>query len=249
MPTRKREWLAVVSELRARARAGDLASMEHLALILRDGIRDDQGRSIVRRDSRESFRLLRHAVSGGRVAAEHALADAYAGWFGTDTDMSQAIRLYRRAWRRGDAGAANSLGQVLYDLGEPSRALAWKKRAHSLRDGSAAVDIAYAYHYGIGTRENRARAAKMYGIARRSRFIGEFEREEAMYQLALLALDRRQRARAERLLALANRDDDYPEARCVLKRLEQGRHFVPCVCRRYRSRNRPEHAPCRRHPR
>jgi TPR repeat protein len=97
------------------------------------------------------------------------------------------------------------------------------------------VAVGYCYYYGLGVRQDRAEAAASFRRARKGIFISDCGREEALYHLAVAYLDRpgsRSRGQVRPLLATANVDDDYPEARDLLAQLDAGAALRPCRCRR-----------------
>jgi TPR repeat protein len=139
--------------------------MIELAITINDGIRDANGRILVRRNAPYAFRLLRRAVESGDESAAGSLGYAYNVGQGTKRNVAQAIGWYRRAARSGDSTATSNLATVYRDAGKAGLAFQWWKRAADMRDGDAAVDVGYCYQYGIGTRKNTANAKRLFGRA------------------------------------------------------------------------------------
>jgi len=249
----KRYWMEQVSEFRRKALAGDMKAMSELGLILQQGIRDSHGRVIVRRDRKAGFRFLLCAAESGNTLAEFSLGLAHDLGWGTLQDWREALRWYSRAYRKGYDSAANNIATIYRDRGSLRLAFEWYRRAMDLGEGGACVDVGYYLHHGIRVKRDLARAQNLYRRAIRSKQICEYDREEAMYCLAVSHLDGGawgavRNARA--LLRRADLDGDYPEARALLDKLTRNcTDLTMCRCRRGLKRCTPGQAPCRLHPR
>jgi hypothetical protein len=82
--------------------------------------------------------------------------------------------------------------------------------------------------------------------------ISEFDDEWAFYQRAVVLLDQGgevNQSTAKALLIRANADDDYPEARALLRQMADGTDTIPCRCRRGLSRTVHGQARCPVHNR
>jgi len=246
---RKPNWDRVIAGLRRGVAAGNALAMTELAITINDGIRDANGRTLVRRNAPYAFRLLRRAVESGDENAAGSLGYAYDLGQGTRRNVAQAIRWYRRAARSEDSTATSNLATVYRDTGKAGLALQWWKRAADMRDGDAAVDVGYCYQYGIGTRKNAANAKRLFRRALVSKNITQHGREEAMYHLAVQFLDEGKRQFAVPLLKRAAADDDFPEAVLVLKQLDTNADYDPCRCRRFINKHLPGHTKCSLHAR
>jgi TPR repeat protein len=246
---RKPNWNRVIADLRRGVAAGNTRAMTELAITINDGIRDANGRILVRRNAPYAFRLLRRAVESGDENAAGSLGYAYDVGQGTKRNVAQAIRWYRRAVRLGDAGSANNLAIVYRDAGKAVLAFKWWERAADMRDGNAAVDVGYCYQYGIGTRKNTAKAKRMFSRAIASKDISQSGREEAMYQLAVQYIDEGKRKFAFPLLKRATADGDFPEAASILDQLNTNTDYDPCRCRRFTNKQLRGHTKCSLHPR
>jgi TPR repeat protein len=223
--------------------------MTELAITINDGIRDANGRILVRRNAPYAFRLLRRAAEGGDESAAGSLGHAYDVGQGTKRNVAQAIRWYRRAARSGDSAATSNLATVYRDAGRARLAFEWWKRAADMRNGDAAVDVGYCFQYGIGTRKNTANAKRLFRRAIASKDITQHGREAAMYHLALQFIDEGKPNLALPLLKRATADDDYSEAASVLNQLNTNSDFVPCRCRRSINKKLRGHTKCALHAR
>lgn len=238
-------WRERVAELRRGVLAGDLRSTEELGLILQQGIQDRNGRSIVRRNTRKGFELLRQAAERGDPKAAFSLGNAYGDGLGTRRSDRLALRWYRRAARHGMDIAAGNIASTYRQQGKHRLAFRWWRRAASLGDGDASLDLGYCYQYGIGVRRSVALARRMYRRAIASDHITPAGREDAMYHLAVVHLDEGKAARAVPLLIDAGKDGDFQEAASLLAQIRSGSAPAPCRCRRWLSKD--VHPKCPEH--
>ena len=103
---------------------------------------------------------------------------------GIEADKSQAMRLYQRAWRRGNTTAGLNIA-ILYRERQNARAMfQWWQRVARTGDGSALFEMAKCYLAGIGVRNDGQAALRCLARAVRSRHISEAEREEAIELLS-----------------------------------------------------------------
>ena len=220
------------------------------AVLQQEGYRDERGRVLVRANPEVAARVFLEAASAGTRSAFHSLGYCVDVGVGVRRNSRLALRWYRRAWRHGGETAAANIATVYRDRGLLSRAVAWWKKAMEAGVHEEAVEVGYCYQYGIGVRRNAGKAIACYRLAIRSRNIGEFWREAAMYHLAVLYLDSRppKRAQAVKLLERASIDQDYPEAMKLLAQLRKRQRLVPCRCRRDIVKSLPGTASCAVHP-
>ena len=240
-------WRGRVARLRRETLRGNIGAAGELGLLLQQGMQDERGRTVVRRNAGRSFPLLARAAAAGDMSSVFPLAYAFDVGLGTRRDKRRAIRLYRRAWQQGSSAAASNIATVHRDRSNLRLAFKWWSRAAAVGDGEAAVDVGYCYQYGIGTRRNARLACEMYKRAIASTSTTDCGREEAMYHLAVAYLDAGDSKRARALLLRAAADADFPEAESVLNQLEAKRAIVPCRCRRGLLKSLPGHAACPQH--
>ena len=240
-----RRYLALLTRA---ARAGDENALVDFAVLQQEGYRDQRGRVLVRANPKAAARAFLQAASAGNRSAFHSLGYCFDVGLGVQRNYQLAMRWYRRAWRHGGETAAANIATLYRDRGLLSRAIVWWKRAMEAGVHEEAVEVGYCYQYGIGVRRNADKAIACYRLAIRSRNIGEFWREAAMYHLAVLSLDSQppNRAKAVALLERASIDQDYPEATQLLAQLRNRRPLVPCRCRRG-VRSLPGNARCELH--
>lgn len=168
----KRGWRDRVSFLRREALAGNVAAIAELGQLLQQGIQDEHGRAIVRRNPRAGFDLLLRAAAHGDTSVAFPLGYAYDVGLGTRRDKRKALRWYRRDWRAGRRTAALNIAIIHLDDRNLRLAFRWWKRAAEMGDGDGAVDVGYCYQYGIGTRPSIGLACRMYERALASEALG-----------------------------------------------------------------------------
>jgi TPR repeat protein len=244
---RKPNWGHVMAGLRRGVAAGNSAAMTDLAITINDGIRDGNGRVLVRRNAPYAVRLLRRAVESGDENAAGSLGHAYDVGHGIRRNKALALEWYRRAVRHGDCGAASNIAIVYRDRGDLRHAHRWALRAMEMGGGDDAVTAGYNYFYGIGVRRDVAMARRLFQRALRGN-TSEYGREEALYNLAVAHAENGNRKRAIQLVGRANKEGDYPEAASLLAQLSAKVELTPCRCRRHLRKNLNGHAPCPQHP-
>jgi len=244
---KKPNWNRVVARLKRLAIAGDVTSIRDLGLTLAEGIQDRNGRCLVQRNLAYSVRLLRRAAEMGDRCATGSLGYAYDVGRGIRRNRALALKWYRRAAHMGDSGAAANIATVFRDEGNLRHAHRWLLRAVKMGDGGGAVTAGYGYLYGIGVRRNISSARRMFRRALRAGDTSAYEREEALYNLAIVHIDRGSPRQAIQLLKRANNDRDYPEAASLLAQIGSKAELRPCRCRRHLNKRLLGHAECPEH--
>jgi TPR repeat protein len=145
------------------------------------------------------------------------------------------ISQLRKSARSGDPTAITNAAASYRIVGKHRLAFAWWRKGAARGDGDDLLDLAYCYHHGMGVRQNADEALRSYEQAIESYNVTEFSREEAMYHLAVLLLNRGTRQsikRAKALLTSTNKDGDYPQAHTLLIQMQANVLQSICVCRR-----------------
>jgi TPR repeat protein len=127
-----------------------------------------------------AFRMFLAGAKAGDRAAQTNIGYFYDMGIGTRRDKVTALYWYRRAYRRGDASAANNIATIWRDKHKPQRALAWFRRAVRLGDDSSNLDI--AKHYLQNESDLRKAIGYLTKVCRSDR-VSEAEEEEAMLLL------------------------------------------------------------------
>jgi TPR repeat protein len=89
-----------------------------------------------------AFRLYLAGAKIGDKSCQLNLGHCYDAGSGVRKNRSAAFYWYRRLYRRGDACAANNIGTIWRDEGQPKRALSWFKKSVRLGDDEAHLEIA-----------------------------------------------------------------------------------------------------------
>jgi len=159
----------------------------------------------------------------------------------------RALLQLKKRLRLGDPTASSNIAATYREQGNTRRALHWWRRAADSGDGDAWFELGYCLQYGIGARRDPVAAIVAYQNAIKSSWATEFGIEEAQYHLAVALLDRgtpRFRREAQRLLAVAAGDHDYPQADQLLGELGHAPPWRICRCRRELARRLGGRAQC-----
>lgn len=120
----------------------------------------------------------------GDAMCLQALGYMYDVGEGVAEDKALAMKLYRKAWRRGSHEAAANIAVLYRERGDNRTMFRWYERVASAGDGSARLEMAKCYLSGIGVRKDVRAALRCLAVARTSDYIAEGEREEAEELLA-----------------------------------------------------------------
>ena len=127
--------------------------------------------------------------------------------------------------RQGDFIAAHNIASIYRDRKDHRRALFWYERAAAAGDGDALVEVGIQYYTGQGARGNPKHAVRCFRKAIRSSSISQLGREVAMFRLGMAYREGRgvkqSNAQALEWLSTANRDDDFPAARTMIKTIKR----------------------------
>ena len=176
---------AEVAALRARAAADEVDAIVKLAIIYDNGAGPlDDGRCI-RPDERRARGYWERAARRGDVSAITRVADFLSAPGHRPRELALAVRMYRRAFRRGDMTAADNLAATYMDVGRYREAVAWWRRAEAAGSSTASIEVARAELYGVGTRRNpRAAFERLEKLATERLGWNNWLRIEAMTVMA-----------------------------------------------------------------
>lgn len=237
MKQTKRAWASRQRRLQRLADNGNLDAVSELGLLLLEGIQYSKKGCLVRRNLKKGLRLLKYAAESGEKSAFFPLACAFDCGSGVEKNEREALRWYHRSVKDGDGHAATNISTIYRDAGNLEMAFKWLCRARDMGDVDAAECVGYCYQLGIGVKQNLKLAEQAYRsvIKSKSKYITEWARQEAMYNCAVILIQKKATPaalrEAECLLRRANIDDDYPQARKLLRSLEAGKTVKPCLCR------------------
>jgi uncharacterized protein len=123
-----------------------------------------------------AFRRFLAAAKAGDRAAQTNIGYFYDMGIGTRCNKMSALYWYSRAYRRGDASAANNIGTIWRDKHKPQRALAWFRRAVRLGNDSSNLNI--AKHFLQNESNLRIAIGYLTKVSQSNR-VSEAEEEEA----------------------------------------------------------------------
>jgi uncharacterized protein len=127
----------------------------------------------------EAFNILRLAATSGDKHCMLNLGYFYDHGIGISRCKSAALHWYKAAFRSGDLAAASNLASCYTKQGDHRRAMLWYKRAASLGDGDAEVEIAKILRTPNASPRAQVLAVRSLRHALNSRFISDAAREEA----------------------------------------------------------------------
>ncbi len=105
---------------------------------------------------------------------------------GVVADKALAMKLDKKAWKRGDHAAATNIAILYREAGDNRAMFRWYQRVAYAGDGSAQLEMARCYISGVGVRKDITAALRCLTAAIASFYITEFEREEAQTMLQAL---------------------------------------------------------------
>ena len=123
-----------------------------------------------------AFQMFLLGAKAGDPSSQLNVGYFYDRGIGVRQNKKTAILWYTRAYRRGDAAAANNIGTIWRARGELRRALSWFRRALKMGDDGANLSIAKLY---VRRDRNSNRAVACLEQVCRSNRVTEVDAEEA----------------------------------------------------------------------
>ncbi len=96
-------------------------------------------------DFKSAYICLLAAAELGNTGAQINLGNYYWDGRGVGKDLSKAASWFKEAYKQGERVGAYNLGILLTKQGENKAAVTWLKRAISMNDGSACLELARLY--------------------------------------------------------------------------------------------------------
>ena len=127
-------------------------------------------------DLRAAFRLFLAGAKAGDMSCQLNVGNYYDDGKGIRRNRAAGLYWYRRAYRRGDAAAANNIGILWRNEGKSKRALSWFRRAVKMGDDEANLEIAKYY---LGNKNNPRKAIPHLERVCRSNRVTKAGAEEA----------------------------------------------------------------------
>jgi len=129
-----------------------------------------------RKNLRPALRLFLAAAQAGDKGAQVNVGYFYDKGIGIRRNRSKALYWYKRAYRRGDSGAANNIATIWRAEQKMNRALSWFQKAVNLGNDGSNLEIAKYYLRG---QHDTSRAIGYLNKVCRSNRVAEVELEEA----------------------------------------------------------------------
>jgi len=134
---------------------------------------------------RVAFDIFKKAALSGEEEVFLNLGYCYDVGKGVSKNFKKAMFWYKKAVRSGDGSAAGNIGTMYRSIANFQRARHWFKKAIGLRNGGAALDLAKIYLH-VRNKSNIGKARKYLKIAIKSKYISEYDKEEAVAILGTL---------------------------------------------------------------
>lgn len=119
------------------------------------------------------------AAQLGEVIGLARLAYMFDAGLGGTPDKTEAMRHYRRAWRRGSAAAANNIAILYRERGDHRAMFRWFQRCAQAGAADAHLELAKCYVSGIGVRRSLDHALRSLAAVLIAVDVFEASREEA----------------------------------------------------------------------
>jgi uncharacterized protein len=209
--------------LLARAKRGDAEAEWEVADRYGDGCKDRRGKIIVKRSRRKAAQWFRRAAEHGVGPAQNALGVLLSNGNGVRRNTDEALSWLRKAFRAGDACAAQNIAITYRQMGDLRTAVKWFRKSAQAGDGEALIQLGIHYYWGKGVRKNPKSAVQCFRTAVRTKNISEAGRDDAFFWLGLAYSEgegvTNSISRATKLFERANIDDDHRAAREMLAQL------------------------------
>jgi uncharacterized protein len=139
-----------------------------------------------RGDLRRAFEVFSRAAEAGDRFSQLDLGYFFDTGLYVRKDKEKALHWYHRAYRQGEASAANNIATVQRERGQHGKMVWWFRRAAALGEDDAFFELGRCYEMGLGVRKNFDTAKRLYRRVLTSRDVIEDTREQAGKRLAKL---------------------------------------------------------------
>lgn len=215
----KNEW----NELRKKAKAGCRESEWNLAECYFDGVKNEKGNIIVRKNNSKALHWLMLSAEKGYPYAQNNLGVILSNGLIVQKNIKEAIFWLKKAHKGGDFCAASNLGLVYRESNRHKLAMRWFQNAFENGDESTLLYIGEYYFEGIHFDQDLNLAIKYFRRLIKSNNVEEYTQEKAMCWLGIAYWKgkgvKRSLTKARQLFMRANRDKDNPEAEELLREI------------------------------
>lgn len=215
------EWKALLG----RATQGDPEAEYLVAVMYDDGCKDRRGRILVRCSAAKALAWYRRSAEHGFAYAQSHLGVLLSDGTGMKKDPREALVWMKRALRGENTSSCvlNNIAITYRENGYLRQAVSWFRKAVALGDDGAFVELGIHYYWGKGISTDHEEAVRCFRRATRGSNMSECERDDAFFYLGIAFLEgkgvRRSLQTAQKHLERANKDNDHPAARRILKEL------------------------------
>jgi uncharacterized protein len=133
-----------------------------------------------------AFDLFTVGAKHGDTSSKSNLGYFYDVGLFVPKNRSKALYWYRKAYRDGSCSAASNISTVYRDTKDYGRMIWWLRRAISMGDGDALLDLGRCYLRGIGVKKNVGRAADLFESVIVSEHVTDDGKENAASELKKL---------------------------------------------------------------
>lgn len=214
------EWRALL----AQAKRGDPEAEWEVADRYSDGCKNRSGKILVKRSRKKAARWFRRAAEHGLGPAQNTLGVLLSNGEGIRKNVDEALSWLRRAFRAGDACAAQNIAITYRQIGDLRTAVKWFRKSADAGDGDAMIQLGIHYYWGKGVRKNPKAAVRCFRIATKTKHISEAGRDDAFFFLGVAYSEgesvRASIGTARKLFERANIDKDHPAASKILCQLQ-----------------------------
>ena len=117
--------------------------------------------NLFRSTDKNSLEALKQYAEQGDAEAIYQLGRVYALGKGEEVDYDKAMTLYHRANALGYPLAANNIGALYDDMGEPEKSVEWFEQGIRQGDKRATINLGRFYLLGIGVEQNTFKGMQM----------------------------------------------------------------------------------------
>jgi len=214
------EWRALL----AQAKRSDPEAEWEVADRYGDGCKNHSGMILVKRSPKKAARWFRRAAEHGLAPAQNTLGVLLSNGDGIRKNVDEALSWLRRAFRAGDACAAQNIAITYRQIGDLRTAVKWFRKSADAGDGDALIQLGIHYYWGKGVRKNPKTAVRCFRIATKAKNISEAGRDDAFFLLGVAYSEgegvRASVRNARKLFERANIDNDHQAASKILCQLQ-----------------------------
>ena len=139
-----------------------------------------------RGDLQRAYQLFARAAELGDASSQLDLGYFFDRGLHVKQDKKQAMHWYYRAYRQGEASAANNIATIHRERGHVKRMLWWFGRAVAMGEQDALLELGKYYESAVGRENDTKNAKTCYRRVLRSKYVTQLTREQAKRRLSKL---------------------------------------------------------------